>query len=228
MLIKIQDNVVKIAIYSCIQFIVITFIAMFFYPGSTYTDTTTTGYSFFHNFFSDLGTTETYAGQANTVSAILFFIALATCGLGLSIFFVVLPQLFTQTRSSQIVSILGSIFGVITGLSFVGVAFTPANLYLDAHVLFVYFAFSAFLIVSIFYTIAIFLNRTYPNQYAAVFMAFAILLAAYLWLLFGGTSADDVILIQATGQKIIVYAAIISMLIQALGVSQVKKQRTTT
>ena len=39
----------------CIQFVVLTVIAMVFYPGGTHGDPTTKGYSFFRNFFSDLG-----------------------------------------------------------------------------------------------------------------------------------------------------------------------------
>jgi hypothetical protein len=99
------------------------------------------------------------------------------------------------------------------------VACTPANLFLGAHRQFVFTAFPAFLVVSIFYTIAIFLNRRYPNTYAAVYLLFAILLAAYVWLMFNGPKPDtpEGLVIQVTGQKIIVYAAIICMLVQSYG-----------
>jgi hypothetical protein len=205
--------------YACVQFVALTFAGMFVYPGGTNTDPTTVGYSFTENFFSSLGRTVASNGSANTVAAILFFTALATAGLGLVWFFVAILQFFRQTRTLGALSILGSIFGVITGLAYVGVAFTPADLFLDIHRQFVLIAFQAFLVVSIFYTLAILLNRRYPNTYAAVYLVFAVLLALYVWLMFNGPKPDtpEGLVIQATGQKMIVYAAIICMFVQGYG-----------
>jgi hypothetical protein len=56
---------------ACVQFVVLTFVAMLFYPGGTMADPTASGYPFLNNLFGDLGWTQTRAGQPNTVSAIL-------------------------------------------------------------------------------------------------------------------------------------------------------------
>ncbi len=206
-------------VIGCVQFVLLTVVAMWFYPGGTIIDPTISGYSFFGNFFSELGLTQTRAGQPNTVSAMLFVIALTLAGAGLGLFFVAFRAFFTQSLSGKVLSAIGSLFGVISGLCFVGVAFTPANVYGRAHGQFVFWAFEAFPIAVILYAIAILRDRQYPKRFALVFIAFAVLLVLYLLLMMKGPgiSSPTGVIIQATGQKIIVYASIVTVFIQALG-----------
>jgi hypothetical membrane protein len=208
-------------IVGCIQFVLLTFIAMLFYPGGTHDEPNAKGYSFFNNFFSDLGLTVSPSGETNTVSFILFILSLTLAGLAIILFFITSTDLFKNTPG-RTPSLLGSIVGVFSGLSYIGIAFTPADLYLEWHGNFVLLAFSSFLLVVILYTIAIYLNKGYPNRYAYVYLVFAVLLAIYLWLLFAGPND---IRIQATGQKAIVYAEIICMFIQAYGAWNIEKSR---
>ena len=195
---------------SCVQFVVLTAVAMFFYPGGTFVNRTTTGYSFFRNFFSDLGRTQTQSGASNTVAAILFLVALTIAGLGLAFFFLAVPRLFRQAQPARLLSRLGSAVGLISGLAFVGVAWAPVNLIGWLHRLFVQVAFLAFFLAALFYIAAMLRTPAYPRRYALMCGAFLLLLAAYNVLLFFGPpllSAHGLI-IHATGQKIIVYAAL--------------------
>jgi hypothetical membrane protein len=207
----------------CTQFVVLTLLAMVVYPGGTVADPTTKGYSFFCNFFSDLGRTVTPRGEPNTASLALFVVALTLAGLGLVLFFLMMPSLFRRPHPVRVCSLAGSFFGVVSGLSFAGVAFTPANLVLPVHAIFVQVAFLSFFVATVGYTAAIVLTPDYPRRYLAIFGAFALLLAGYLWLLFFGPELDSPqgLLIQATGQKVIVYAAVVSVGLQALGARQV-------
>jgi hypothetical protein len=209
----------QFTLYTCIQFIILTSIAMLTYPGGTHNDPSTRGYSFTHNFFSSLGLTLAPNGEPNTISAVLFFAALAAVGFGLALFFLVSPQFFWQKSSTRMLSLAGSLFGVISGLSYVGIAFTPANIFPDLHLEFVMLAFRTFLVVVVFYTLAIYLNKGYPNRYAAIYLVFAILLAGYIYLMTQGpeTSSVQGEMIQVVGQKVISYAAIIIMSIQSYG-----------
>jgi hypothetical protein len=104
-------------------------------------------------------------------------------------------------------------------MSYIGVAFTPANLLLELHTDFVLLAFRAFLVVVAIYAVVIFISPEYPNRFAGVFLVFALLLAGYIWLLTRGPGLDtqEGLIIQATGQKLIVYAAILCTLVQSLG-----------
>ena len=214
-----QQRPFLFTMFGCAQFVVLTVVAMFFYPGGTFADPATKGYSFFHNFFSDLGRTQTHSGASNTIAAILFLVALAVAGLGLGLFFLAMPRFFRQAPLPRLLSRLGSAVGLISGLSFIGIAFTPVNLNGDLHRLFVQVAFLGFFVAVLFYIGAIFRTTTYPNRYARVFGVFVLLLAAYLVLLFFGPSLELArdLAIQATGQKFIVYAALLATFILADG-----------
>ncbi|MEW5871356.1 MAG: hypothetical protein AB1894_18940 [Chloroflexota bacterium] len=209
-----------LAVLACSQFVVLTLGAMLFYPGGELGGVPTQGYRFFTNFFSALGYTRTPTGQANTVSAILFFIALLLAGLGLALFFVAFARLFTHTRLLRWLSRAGTLSGVLSGLCFIGVAFTPANLLRPIHLQFVLWAFRFFPLAAGLYTLVIFLAPHYPRRYGFVFLGFTFLLVLYLLLLTQGPDPYNSLegrMIQATGQKLIVYAAILSVLVQAWG-----------
>ena len=53
-------------------FFILNLIAMFLYPGGTIIDSTTEGYLFFYNFFSNLGEWTAQNGMDNFYSASLF------------------------------------------------------------------------------------------------------------------------------------------------------------
>jgi hypothetical protein len=213
-----REKIYFLTMVGCVQFVVLTLIAMVFYPGGTHADPTTKGYSFIRNFFSDLGLTETISGDPKFASFLLFTVAMVLAGAALAIFFIAFPEFFSSSRLEKWFSILGSVAGALSGLAFIGVAL-PADLYRQPHTLSVQIAFLAFFVAVLLYIPALFLKRDYPRINAWTFVAFAILLGIYIWLLFEGpsTSTSTGLIIQATGQKIIVYAAIISMFIQSYG-----------
>lgn len=209
----------KFGIFASIQFVVLTLVAMPLYPGGMIADSPASRYSFFYDFFSELGMTVTSSGELNVASTVLFVIALTVAGLGLVVFFAAKPQLFRHKRAIHILSWIGSAFGVLSGLSYVGVAFTPANLLGELHHYFVLAAFESFFVAVTVYSVVIFLSASYPKRYAAVYLMFALLLAGYIWLMIQGPSSATLegLMIQATGQKIIVYAAILCTLVQCWG-----------
>jgi hypothetical membrane protein len=212
-----RKTVFDFVLWGCGLFILLTVLAMFLYPGGTFSDPASPGYSFFENFFSDLGMSVSHAGQANTSSRAIFTLALAMVGLGLIFFFLAFPQFFAAEKTTQILSKLGSGFGILSGISFIGVAFTPHNLYLDAHTEFVLWAFRLFPLAVLCYTFVM-RRSNYDRRAVLVFGIFFGLLVAYLLLLEFGPSLTTYagMLIQATGQKIIVYASITSIMLQAL------------
>lgn len=202
----------------CALFVLLTAGAMLFYPGGTASDPATSGYSFFTNFFSDLGRTQARNGQMNTIAAPLFFLALSLAGASLIAFSLAFAPFFTRTWLDRALAWLGALAGIVAGACFIGIAFTPANLDSARHTQFVYAAFEAFTAAAILYSVVLERERRFPKRFAVVFGVFAVLLLFYLGLLFGGpsTKTPQGVLIQATGQKIIVYASIVSVLIQAL------------
>jgi len=212
------DRFLRLVLASILLFLGLTLLAMFLYAGGNDLDPNTPGYSFTRNFFSALGRTVVF-GRPNPASAILFFIAMMAAGLGLLLFFITYPRFFTGQLSCRIWSLLGSTFGVASAVAFIGVAFTPADLSRAAHVQFVAWAFRLLPLAIICYTFAILQHRLYPGRFAGIFAVFAVLLAAYVWLISAGPSFDtpEGLVIQAVGQKIIVYASVISIYLQANG-----------
>lgn len=214
-----RRTIFMLVMIGCVQFVVLTILAMFLYPGGTFSDPTRAGYSFFHNFFSELGLTRTHAGAPNTASFVLFTVALTLAGAGLALFFVAFAQFFSRSLAGKVLSRVGALVGALAGACFIGVAFTPADLYREAHGLFVLWAFRLFPLAVILYTSAMFREPGYPRRFATVFVVFGLLLVAYLLLMTTGPApyTPDGLVTQATGQKVIVYASIIAVFIQALG-----------
>lgn len=204
---------------ACLLFPLLTTAAMLFYPGGTREDPTTQGYRFFDQFFSELGLTRSYAGEPQTASFILFTAALSLAGAALVVYYCLAPTLFWNRNMLKVFSVLGSMFGILSGLSYIGVAFTPADIYLAPHALFVQLAFVTFFIAVLFYAAAIFMQPRFPNAYGWVNLSFGLLLGIYVWLLFfgPGTATRSGLIIQVTGQKLIAYAAVTCMFIVAYG-----------
>jgi hypothetical protein len=212
------NRLLRIVLAAIVQFLVLTLLAMLLYPGGNDIDPSAPGYSFTRNFFSTLGLTQAY-GQPNMVSAVLFFLAMIGAGSGLLVFFLTYPRFFTGQLSCRIWSLAGSGFGLVSAVAFIGVAFTPADLFRPAHIQFVLWAFRLLPLAIVCYIFAILQHRLYPGRYAGIFALFAVLLAAYVWLLTAGPGMGTAqgLVIQAVGQKVIVYASLISIFLQANG-----------
>jgi hypothetical protein len=215
-----QVGVFRIIIALCILFFLLTIIAMLLYPGGTMVYPHTQGYSFFLNFFSDLGRTVTPSGLPNFASSVLFTLALATVAPGLALFFIAFTRFFPGLGMPWRLSWLGTACGSVTSLCFIAAAFLPTNLYRHMHNLCVNAAFLMFLIAVVLLFLAILLQPGFPRRFAWIFGFFLVLLASYILLLIFGPAARTPAgeIIQATGQKIIVYASILTILIQALSV----------
>ena len=211
----------------CVQFLMLSTVAMPLYSGGNYSDNSTPGYEFHQNFFSDLGRTAAHNGASNTASMVLLIIALSLAGLSLIVFFLAVLPHFAENRTARRLSIIGSTLGVISGIGFIGIAAVPADVNQTLHTNFVYVAFTGFLFVVFFYSAAILKSRMYPRVYAYAYLAFAVILALYLVLLFSGPELETTggLTIQAVGQKIVVYTGIICVVIQSWGAYQVERRR---
>jgi uncharacterized membrane protein YfcA len=111
-------------------------------------------------------------------------------------------------------SVVGSACGVLSGIAYIGVALAPANLFIDAHMTFIYAASVSSFLTAVLYASAILLTEGYANFFAFVFMAFALIMGAFMGLWVAGPEG---LAVRATGQKIAVYAQTTCMLLQAFG-----------
>lgn len=128
-----------------------------------------------------------------------------------------------NTHLQKVLSLLGSGLGVLAGISFVGIAFAPADLVRPAHIQFVMWAFRLFPMAVLFYVPVLFMDKRYPKPYAWVFTVFCLMLIGYYLLMTNGPSftSPEGLVIQVVGQKVISYASILSIGIQSLGAYRV-------
>ncbi len=211
-------------IYSAAQFVVLTLIAMWFYPGGNFTDFDAPSYSFFNNFFSDLGVFVTRNGQSNMISSLLFVVALTTVGIAL-IFFVLSTQIdFIPNQKGRLLQLLACVTFLLSGISFIGIAAIPWNTIFFAHIFFVKSAFS-FLSAAVFCLFILQVLNPWPNRYRFANLLYLLFLIAYLFILFNIPLFDLIygISFQAISQKIIVYISMINLGYQALGINTVAK-----
>jgi len=207
---------------SPIIFFTLTTIAMYLFPGGYSVNEIvfpSTYYKFKINFFSDLGMLVTETGRSNLPSSILFCIALTFVGLSFLIYAITLPSYFQKKTIQYRFAIISSFFAVISAIGFIGVAFTPWDILLGPHVLFVFIAFPVSIGYSSLFCIPIFMTQKYPNIFGWLLIFFSVSMGIYVWFLFGGPSVMNFTgrIIQVLAQKAIVYLMMILIPIQAIG-----------
>lgn len=232
---RFEDWAAAALLAAAAQFVVLTLVAMLLYGGGSAFDTGAEGYAFFHNFFSDLGMSKTYGGGANTAAMVLFTWALACVGVALVAFGWAVRRLADMTggpegrtapgghephgtRGPRAVATVATVSAAVSGVSYVGIAFTPHDLYGAAHEQFVNVAFGL-LLVFVLCLGYLELRAGWPRPLVVCNFVYAVLLAAYVYLLFWGPSTDYErgLVIQVVAQKVIVYASILNLGWQALG-----------
>ena len=209
----------KLMIFGSIQFVVLTFIAMLFYPGGTHNNSNSKGYSFFQNFFSDLGLTIAFSGKANIVSYVLFTITLTILGVSIIFYFSAMPFFFKDKNFESYLSIIGSLIAIITGISLIGIAFTPYDIYFSVHVFFGRIMLISLFLASLIYSLIIFLNIEYPKKYALTFFTLSIIVGIYILVvrIRSDISTTEALVLQVTFQKILFYSWVICFSIEAYG-----------
>ena len=223
---NIHKSLFALGVFGALQFLVLTTLAMLIYPGGTIHNPNLEAYSFLYNYFSDLGRLTLFDGGSNWICHLLFKIALTTGGLCLMLFFIGLPFLFKK-GGGLVPGLLAALLGLVAGWSYVGIAWIPWDVSYWGHVGYVKQGFLAFLAMSLFYTLAIFLNRHYPRHYGYVFLFFTFILAIQVVIMLFGPRAyrsNDALFLQAVAQKIVVYAEILCLLYQSYGALRLSRE----
>jgi len=161
-----------VTVFGVVQFLLLTFLAAFFYPG---------GYDYFGYYFSDLGAVIARNGEPNPISAILFSVALTIVAIALIPFWLILRSIFKESRLGGVLSTLGSMLGLTSSPFIIGVALFPIDTQLDTHILATLIFFSLFVLSTIFYSIAIILNKNHSNYFGLVgIVLFVVSLAIFV------------------------------------------------
>jgi hypothetical protein len=201
-------------------FVALTIAAMVAYKGGASFDAGARHYLFFGNFFSDLGVTVTYSGRANTVSHALFVIALVSVGVAFAWSAPAWRSWAVRDEAPVAATIAGAV-AVLGGLGFVAIAVTPRNREYDAHVVLVQTAF-VFLLVFVASLVDVQVRNGTPQPWIGINVACLVLLAAYVVvaLMGPGVATYAGLRLQVVAQKVVVYASILNLSVQAWGVTR--------
>ncbi len=217
-----QVGVFRLVVLIGLLFYLLLTLSMLLYPGGTKADPHTQGYSFFTNFLSDLGHTETITGQSNIPSMVLFISALILAAIATGLFSLAFTQLFTISAFTIRFSRLGALSGLVAGLCIFGVAVVPEDLSSWLHNFFIYAALVVFVAAYLFFFLAVVRTKGLPKRVSWVYIALGVVLIVYtiisVWVTFFGPAPGTPawVVIQATGQKIIVYIAVLALLVESL------------
>ncbi|MFX1389011.1 MAG: hypothetical protein ACFE9Z_02995 [Promethearchaeota archaeon] len=188
------------AFIGILLYIILIGVAMVFYPGGIRENPAIEGYSFFGNTFSDLGRLTAWNGEPNLISMILFSFAYGIHIITMIPFYLKFMKIFPQGKLETKTSRIGSYFGIISSIAFIGILFTPADVFYIVHWIFVYVGYPSILLMGIGYSISLFKSGKFSKKFAFVFTV--IYLVYFTSLLIGLIGSIFNRNIMVVGQKI--------------------------
>jgi len=209
-----------------IQFLILTTIAMFFYPGGNMINPNTQGYSFFENFISDLGRTKSISGKPNIISLILYTIAGVAFSISLILFVLALRDLFKNNVKTILIANFIIILGIISAIFMLVGYLTPWDIYGSTHVLCGLIFTATGLITLLLYAIAIIFKEQYSNRMALILLfvfCFAFINLLVITFLKYSANSIESLIFQVTLQKFTMYSFIICFLIQGFYLLKLEK-----
>jgi hypothetical protein len=194
---------------------------MLFYAGGTPDNPNIQGYSFWDNTLSNLGMTVAYSGKTNTISMILFSSALILRAVSIIPFYLALRLFFDENKKEQWLSSIGAIFGIIASISSIGIAFTPVDILEPPHMFFVYVGGTSAVIMSISFSIAMYLNKEFPKHYTYIFILYTVVNFTISIMGLVGLASNRSLMVVT--QKIGAFTALICFIIIGYGAWKLEK-----
>ena len=192
-------------------------VAMLRYPGGTFRDHSTQGYSLSHNFLSDLGMTVAHNGQPNGLGTVLFIVSLTTLVVAMGGCLVGLVRLYARVPESRALARAAGAVALVVCASFIGVAVTPEDRMLSLHIALTRLAFRAFPLVALLMALASRADPAVPRRVTIGWVALAVMLVGYVAMLdFGpSTRTPSGLVEQVVAQKIVTLAAVVGIVFQS-------------
>jgi hypothetical protein len=197
---------------------------MFFYPGGIRDNLSIQGYSFWGNTFSDLGRTIAWNGETNLISMILFTFAFGIQVISVIPFYLKFMSIFQEIQLEKKVSKIGSYFGIISSIAFIGVLCTPADILNGPHWIFVFLGYPSVLIMGICYSVVLILSDKFTKPFAFIYTV--LILIFFVSLLVGLIGISFSRTIMVIGQKILTFSLLIAFLFLIYGVWKLQNDRS--
>ena len=163
-----------------VLFIFLVIMGAMSYEGGHRLDLNSEGYSFSNNYLSDLGRIKTVAGMDNSIPFYCFNSALIILSVVFSFYFLFLPSVYDESIKIQNISRVGSVFGFLASICFAGVAFTPADLFIDAHIFFADWLFRLMNLTIVFYAVTYLMMKKNYFIFSFIFGIVALVVTAHI------------------------------------------------
>ena len=196
-----------------VLFILLVMLGAMSYEGGHRLDLNSEGYSFSNNYLSDLGRIKTVAGMDNSIPFYCFNGALIILSVVFSFYFLFLPSVYDESTEIQNISRVGSIFGFLASICFAGVAYTPADLFIEAHIFFADWLFRLMNLTIVFYAVTYILMKRNYFIFSFIFGVVALVVTAHIVLSDFGLSRffNEPHTVRVLSQKAATIALIISV-----------------
>jgi hypothetical membrane protein len=181
------------------------------YPGGTLHDESTRGYSFTHNFLSDLGTTVAFNYQSNVTGAVLFIVSVVIGVLVLGSLIVATVRLLSAAPRSRSFARLAAVAGVLACVGFLGAAIAPVDRAWRLHTLSGMVGFRSFPVVTALLAIATARDARFRARAAVGWASLTIVLTGLIVASLLGPSTDTErgLATQVIMQKIMVASMVV-------------------
>ena len=163
-----------------VVFIFLVIMGAMSYEGGHRLDLNSEGYSFSNNYLSDLGRIKTVAGIDNSIPFYCFNIALIILSVVFSFYFLFLPSVYDESIKIQNISRACSVFGFLASICFAGVAYTPADLFIDAHIFFADWLFRLMNLTIVFYAVTYVMMKKNYFIFSFIFGIVALVVTAHI------------------------------------------------
>lgn len=154
-----------------VLFVIITLINMVVYPG---------GYSFFENYFSQLGLLEV-GGQPNLLGYVLFSAACASAAICSIPFWLSIRMEFTSHGVVRYLGCFGTILGLVAAPFLSALALFAADAYPYQHGMSTLIFFLCYTFAIIIYSVATLLSKEYNSLYSLAGLAVAVIVFGHIF-----------------------------------------------
>lgn len=187
------------------------------YPGGTARDESTHGYSFTHNFLSDLGTTVAFNHQRNMTGATLFGVSVVIGVLAFGSLIVATVRLLSAAPRARSFARLAAVAGLLACVGFVGAALIPVDRAWRLHTLAGMMGFRSFPVVAALLSVAAARDTRFRTRAAVGWAALAIVLIGLIAasLLNPNTDTERGLATQVIMQKIMVVSMLVVLWLES-------------
>ena len=165
-------------LYLCV---ILLGLATYFYPG---------GYNFLRHNISEVGRVTASNLEPNTLSMVLFASTTTINAFVMAITFVNLSLDIKEKKSSRILGLIGTVFGIMTAILYLLIGLVPADIHHDAHVAIIFMAAPFLCVTVLLFSLAIFLDKQFPNYFGYIFLIIFALFIVFAIAAIIGTQLD--------------------------------------